>query len=119
MVQRCDDCRAWQHPPDEICPACQGARLSFAPAGESGRIESFIVVHRAVHPALEDHVPYAVVLVSLDAAPGVHALGNVLGAAPDQLAIGARVRAVFEPVPGEVGDEPLRVPQWELVADGR
>ncbi len=117
MVQRCDECQAWQHPPDEICPACQGASLSFVPCGEGGRIESFIVVHRAVHPVLEDRVPYAVALVSLDDAPGVHAMGNVLNAEPDELAIGQRVRAVFEEVAATGDDEALRIPQWEIVAD--
>jgi uncharacterized OB-fold protein len=118
-VQRCDDCRTWQHPPDEICGGCQGNRLSFAECGEAGRIESFVVVHRAVHPALEDQIPYAVALVSLDDAPGVNAIGNVLNAAPDELAIGQRVRAVFEEVSQPNGGEVLRIPQWELIREAR
>jgi uncharacterized OB-fold protein len=115
MVQRCDDCATWQHPPDEICSGCQGSRLSFVECGEDGRIESFVVVHRAVHPALEDRVPYAVALVSIDAAPGVHALGNVLGAEIEDLAIGLPVRAVFESVPDPDSGQVLQIPQWEIL----
>ena len=115
MVQRCNDCGHWQHPPEEVCGGCQGTGLSFQPCGEEGRIESYIVVHRATHPALEEHVPYAVALVSLDGAPGVNAFGNVLNRAPDELAVGRAVRAVYEEVPDPDGGEPLRIPQWEAV----
>lgn len=115
MVQRCEDCGAWQHPPEDVCGHCQGTRLGFHPCGETGRIESYVIVHRAVHPKLEAHVPYAVALVSLDGAEGVNVLGNVLNRPPDALAVGQAVRAVFETVPDPGGGESLRIPQWEVV----
>lgn len=112
-VQRCDDCGAHQHPPEEVCGSCQGHALSFRDAGATGRIESVAVVHHPVHPALTERVPYAVVVVSLDEVPGVHAIGNVLGCAPGEIAIGQRVRAVFETVEDAEAGETLRIPQWE------
>lgn len=115
MVQRCDDCAQWQHPPEEVCPGCQGSALSFQPCGEEGRIESYVVVHRAVHPGLESRVPYAVALVSLDGAPGVNVLGNVLDREADALEIGQRVRACYEEVADPDGGDPLRIPQWKVV----
>lgn len=114
MVQRCEDCDAWQHPPEEVCGQCQGTRLGFRACGEMGRIESFVVIHRAVHPKLEAHVPYAVALVSLEGAPGVHVLGNVPNRAPESLAIGQAVRAVFE-TPESAEGETLKIPQWEVI----
>lgn len=115
MVQRCEDCGTWQHPPEDVCGQCRGTQLAFRACGETGRIESYVVVHRAVHPKLEARVPYAVALVSLDGAPGVHVLGNVLDRPPDRLAIGQAVRAVFETVPDAGGDGSLQIPQWEGV----
>ena len=41
----------------------------------------------------------------------------MLNAEPDELAIGQRVRAVFEEVAAAGDDEALRIPQWEIVAD--
>ncbi len=115
MIQRCEACGHWQHPPEDVCGRCQGTSLAFQKCGETGHIESFVVVHRAVHPKLEPAVPYAVALVSLDQAPGVRVLGNVRNRSADALAIGDPVRAVYEIVPDPDG-ETLRIPQWEVVS---
>lgn len=114
-VQKCDDCNAWQHPPDEICGSCQSARLSFRECGGEGRVESVVVVHHAVHPALKDRVPYAVAVVSIDDAPGAHAIGNVVNREPGEVEIGARVRATFEEIDDPDTGDRLRIPQWEVV----
>jgi len=114
MIQRCEACRTWQHPPEDVCGRCQGTKLAYRECGETGRIESFVVVHRAVHPKLEDHVPYAVALVSLDSVRDVHVLGNVLNRPPDALSIGEAVRVVFETAE-TAGGEILHVPQWEVI----
>ena len=115
MVQSCDDCGVFQHPPDEICGACQRANLSFKECSGEGTIESVAVVHHAVSPRLEPHCPYAVVVVSIDGAPGANAIGNVLNRPPDQIAIGQRVSAVFEEIRDPDGGVTLQIPQWEVV----
>ena len=115
-VQQCDDCQTLQHPPDELCCGCQGGNLSFRECSGEGHIETFAVVHQAVHPALKDSIPYAVVVVSLDDAPGVNAIGNVLNCDPSEVAIGQAVRAVFEEVEPGDGGERLLIPQWEIVS---
>lgn len=114
-VQVCDDCAAFQHPPEEVCAGCQGTRFSWRECSGEGRIESVAVVHHPVHPALVDAVPYAVVVVSLADAPGVNAIGNVLDRAPSELEIGQKVRAVFEEVEAPDGGERLRIPQWRAL----
>jgi uncharacterized OB-fold protein len=73
-------------------------------------------VHHAVHPLLRAQVPYAVVLVALDDAPHIRLLGNVLNRAHDGLAIGDRVRVVFEDVKDPESGELLRIPQWAVEA---
>ena len=113
-IQCCSDCGALQHPPEEVCGTCQSTRFGEHECKGEGRIESVAIVHHPVHPALADFVPYAVVVVSLDDAPGVNVVGNVVGSPPDAIEIGAPVRAVFEEVTDpETGDE-LRIPQWEV-----
>ena len=116
QVQQCADCATLQHPPDEVCCGCQGTNWSWRECSGEGHIESVAVVHQAVHPALKDAVPYAVVLVSLDDAPGVNAMGNVLDCDPSEIQIGQAVRAVFEEVEPADGGDHLLIPQWEVVS---
>jgi len=114
-AQSCDDCGAFQHPPDDVCGGCQGTNLSFVDCSGEGTVESVAVVHHPVHPGLSDHCPYAIAVISIDGAPGVNAIGNVRNRAPHEVAIGQRVRAVFEEVPDPDGGETLRIPQWEVI----
>jgi hypothetical protein len=115
-LQACARCGAAQFPPEDACRACGGFELGARESAGRGRVESVAVVHRAVHPALASRVPYAVVLVSLDDAPGVRLLGNVLNRTHDRVAIGDRVRVVFEEARDPETGETLRIPQWEVEA---
>lgn len=114
MVQACRGCAHAQHPPEDLCRACGSHDVGPSHSEGRGRIESIAVVHHAVHPQLKPRVPYAVVLVSIDDAPGVTLLGNVVNTAPSELCIGARVRVVFEEVVDPDSGERLLIPQWAL-----
>jgi uncharacterized OB-fold protein len=114
MVQSCKTCGHDQHPPEDLCRACASHDIEPRRTSGRGRVESAVVIHRAVHPLLADRVPYAVVLVSLDDAPTVSLLGNVRGVAPGDVTIGAKVRVVFEDAIDPDSGERLLIPQWEL-----
>lgn len=90
---RCDDCRYWLHPPAPYCPSC-GSR-SVTPDAVSGRgqVWSFTVNHHSWDGGTE---PYAIVLVELDEQAGLRLTSNLLGCPVDEVAIGMRVRVVFE-----------------------
>jgi uncharacterized OB-fold protein len=114
-LQRCRSCAHVQHPPEEVCEACQETELgSFESAGR-GRVESVSVAHYPVHPDLADQVPYAIVLVSVDDAPGLLITGNVAGTPAQDIRIGDAVRVVFEDVVDPASGTRLRIPQWEIV----
>jgi 3-oxo-4,17-pregnadiene-20-carboxyl-CoA hydratase alpha subunit len=113
--RRCASCSTVQFPPEDVCGTCQATSFDEVVSEGVGRVESVVVAHHPVHPALADAVPYAIVLVSLDDVDGVHLGGNVLGTPPGLVAIGQAVRVAWETV--EDPDEPgttLRIPQWEL-----
>jgi hypothetical protein len=114
-LQACTRCERVQFPPEDACRSCGSFELSARESAGLGRIESVVVVHHAVHPLLRSQVPYAVVLVSLDDAPGVNLLGNVLNRPAGEIAIGERVRVAFEEVADPDTGETLRIPQWEVV----
>ena len=115
-VQFCDDCDAAQHPPEELCRGCGSTALAFRALPGGGTVESAVVVEHPVHPGLVERCPYVVAVVSLDGAPGCNAIGNVVGCAPGDVAIGDRVRAVFEEA-RTPGGELLRIPQCERVVE--
>jgi hypothetical protein len=114
-LQSCARCEAVQFPPEDACRSCGSFELGARASAGRGRVESVVVVHHAVHPLLRPRVPYAVVLVSLDDAPGVRLLGNVANRAPDRVAIGDRVRVIFEEIADPESGETLRIPQWEAL----
>jgi uncharacterized protein len=115
LLQACARCQAVQFPPEDACRSCGSFELGARASAGRGGIESVVVVHHAVHPLLRLRVPYAVALVSLDDAPGVRLVGNVANRAPDRVAIGDRVRVVFEAVADPDSGEMLRIPQWEAL----
>jgi uncharacterized OB-fold protein len=115
-LQRCQRCERVQFPPEDVCRACGSLEIGAQTCAGRGVVESVAVVHHAVHPALKSRVPYAVVLVALDDAPHVRLLGNVLNRSPGEIAIGARVTAVFEEVKDPESGEALFIPQWEVVS---
>ena len=112
QVQSCNSCGESQHPPEDQCRRCHATDLGFRELPGEGTVESVVVVDHPVHPALVERCPYLVAVVSLDGAPGCNAIGNVVDAEPGEVAIGDRVRAVFEEATGPNG-EALRIPQWE------
>jgi uncharacterized OB-fold protein len=76
--------------PDAAGPDCPGATIRWEPVDGTGTIYSHTTVRRSFLPGGRDRVPYTVVLVDMDAAPGVRLVGNM----PDDAnpAIGQRVR---------------------------
>jgi len=115
VVQQCSQCEKFQHAPEDICQSCQSFELHNFESQGQGKVESVAVVDHAIHPSLKDKVPYAIVAVSVDDAPGVLIVGNVIGKAPDDIRIGDNVSVVFEEVDDERSGERLRIPQWQAV----
>ena len=82
--------------PAPICFACHSAATEWAPLSGRGTVYTYTVVHHPVHPKLAGSIPYNVVLVALDDAPGVRLVSNLVDAAPEELRVGLPVEVVFE-----------------------
>src|SRR4051794_7248793 len=94
-IQRCDACDTFQHPARAVCSSCLSEQLSWKPVGDTGRIYTYTVVHHPIGP-VGDRVPFNVVSVELDGAPGIRLLSNLIGTEPEDIAIGSPVRVVWE-----------------------
>ncbi|HET6182691.1 MAG TPA: OB-fold domain-containing protein [Acetobacteraceae bacterium] len=95
-IQRCRGCGAWQWGPEWVCHRCHSFDLAWEDITGRGRIWSYQRPHHPVHPALNGHGPYIVVLVELPEYGGVRMVGNLLGDPRQEVRIGAPVEAVFE-----------------------
>jgi len=98
-VCRCQVCRRWLQPPLERCPRCFEP-TAFERVSGAGEIYSFIVVHKPAIPGYREALPYVVALVELDEQKGLRLPGRIVGISHERVAIGLRVRAEIEALPG-------------------
>jgi hypothetical protein len=103
LVLRCAGCGVLRHPPEPMCPGCNGMEWQPVECSGRGHIYSYVVAH---HPPVPPFVyPNPIALVALE--EGVRVVANLKDIAPDEVEIGMPVEAVFEPV---APDDDLVVP---------
>jgi hypothetical protein len=95
-LQRCADCGVFRQPPSPGCPRCGSAHSDWPLLSGRGTVFSYTIVHHAAVPPLAAEVPYNVVVVELDDAPGARLISNLLDVAPDDVAVGMRVQVVWD-----------------------
>lgn len=100
VFQRCASCGTLRHPPTPVCHRCHSFAHGWQPSAGAGRVYSFTWVHHVYLPSLAGRIPYDVSVVTLDDAPGVRLITNVVDATPADLRIDLPVRLLWE----EVGD---------------
>lgn len=93
-VQFCNGCGASLHLPRPYCSSCGSWNVAWRDVSPTATVYSWTVAEHPVHPAFP--VPYTVVMVELDDAPGVRLL-SYLGGRPE-LHIGMEMRADFSDV---------------------
>ncbi len=102
VVQRCQDCGYFNHPPRPACDACQSQRLHFEPVSGRGTIYSFTVMHQPNVAGFETDTPYLNLLVELVEQPLLFMVSYLPAAALPAVRIGAPVAVYFEEVDAEV-----------------
>ena len=102
VVQRCQECGYFNHPPRPACDACQSQQLQFEPVSGRGTIYSFTVMHQPNIAGFEDQIPYVNILVELEEQPLLFMVSDLTGAEKDQVRIGGQVEVYFEDVNDEI-----------------
>jgi len=114
VIQRCQDCQTYYHPPVHTCARCvlsgQFGQLHFAPVTGRGAIYSYTIIHDTRLGNFEKVLPYPVVLVELDEQPGLMLNGNMPTTLIGDLRIGSVVQVIFPDIGSGV-----RIPDFELV----
>ena len=101
LIQRCDACGRYTHPPLPACPVCGGGVTPTAMSGR-GTVESFTIVRRVFHPAFAEETPYVVARIELAEQSGLVLVTNVRGAPVESVHVGMAVQATYEDAPGGV-----------------
>ena len=109
-VQRCSSCQAFRHPPRRHCPSCHSEESEWVRTNGRGRIYGWVEIFQSVLPAWAEDVPYNVVEVELDDAPGVVVTGNVADVGEDGVTVGMPVEVIFDDV-----SEEISIPRWRLL----
>jgi uncharacterized OB-fold protein len=98
--QRCNDCGAWRHVPRERCGECGSADFRWERSRGRGRVFTWVVVNRSMHPAFPSEPLLAPAVIELD--EGVRLLSEVVDCPPGELAIGMPVEVVYDDVTADV-----------------
>lgn len=109
-IQRCGQCRSWQHPPNPVCYRCLSRELDFERVSGLATVYSYTVNHQPWLPHLQE--PYAVIVAELDEQPGLRFVSRLVDTPVEQVHIGLRVRVAFDPL----GDE-LYAPLFTATGD--
>jgi len=105
VVCTCRSCGRVLHMPRRWCHHCASDQVEWRKVRPAGTVYSASVVTHQIHPSFP--VPYTVVLVDLDDAPGVRLVGRIDGR-PD-LSIGDPVHARLVSLPTGGG-----LPEWHV-----
>lgn len=100
LFQCCTGCGAWRHVPRELCPTCSSWDWEWKASSGRGRVFTWTVVTRSLHPAFVEDVPLAPVVVELE--EGVRLLTHVVDCPPDELEMEMPVEVVFDAVSEDV-----------------
>jgi len=93
LIQRCDACDRWVHPPTDVCPTCGGPLHPEAVSGR-GTIFTFTVNVHQFHPDVPP--PVVIAIVELVEQSDLRLPTNIVGAEVDELRCGLPVQVVFE-----------------------
>jgi acetyl-CoA acetyltransferase/uncharacterized OB-fold protein len=95
-IQGCNDCQQLVHPPVPICPSCRSRSVEPRVVSGRGTIVGFTVNQHQWLPGFDLDPPYVIANVALADGPSVHLTTNIVGCAPDDVAIGQLVEVQFE-----------------------
>ena len=112
VMQRCQDCGYFNHPPKPTCDACLSQQLAFEPVSGQGTVFSFAVMHQPNIAGFEGQIPYVNLMVELDEQPMLLLVSHLPGSERDKVQIGGRVEVYFE----DVNDE-ISLPMFRIISE--
>lgn len=107
VVQHCGACGKPQFFPRLFCISCLSMDVRWQTCSGMGTVYTFTINRRGANPFMQERVPYVVAMVDLD--EGVRLMANIVDSPIENVAIGSRVKVVFEKITDQ-----LALPQFVL-----
>ncbi|MER5628418.1 zinc ribbon domain-containing protein [Streptosporangium sp. NPDC002544] len=96
VMNRCQDCGNWQHPPRPVCPECWSQDVRATPVSGKGVIHTLIWLRQGPPaPDVDYSTPHPVAMVELVEQPGLRFTSTVTGVTQDDIAIGSPVELAW------------------------
>lgn len=93
VIPFCGACDGYFWYPRGFCPRCSGSQLEWRESSGRGTVYSYSVVHNAFGD-WKAHAPFVIAYVALH--EGITVPTNLVDCSSQQLAVGLKVRSVFE-----------------------
>jgi uncharacterized OB-fold protein len=98
LLNRCDDCGHWHHPPSPTCPSCWSHRLTPTPVRGAGIVQLQVTVRHPVPIAgLTGPGPHRLVTVELEEQPGLRFTAPAEDPRSPELPLGCPVEITWVP----------------------
>lgn len=94
VLNRCDDCGTWHHPPRPVCPRCWSRSVTATEVSGHGRIALLTFLHQRPR-RVPGAGPYPVVAVELVEQAGLRIAATVVDAELDEIVLDAPVQLVW------------------------
>ena len=94
VIQQCQACGEYIHPPGPICPSCHSRDVKAVPVSGRATVATFTINRQLWEKGLE--APYIVAIVELDEQKSVRITTNIIDCAIGDVVIGMPVEVVFE-----------------------
>ena len=118
VVQRCSECGRWIWQPRPICPTCHASDPVWTDVSGDARVVSWTVLRPPVLTVWQDKLPFVILLVELDDAPGVRMIGQLVDEAGELLITDGQADGIDFDVPVKlrwrVDEAGQTLPAWNL-----
>jgi uncharacterized protein len=94
LIEQCDVCLYYIHPPTGFCPQCEGRATHFQPVSGRGFIDSFTINHKQWMLGLPER--YVLALVRIAEQDDVRLVTNIVGCDPEDVTFDMAVVVQFE-----------------------
>ncbi|HUP72965.1 MAG TPA: zinc ribbon domain-containing protein [Acidimicrobiales bacterium] len=97
LINRCNSCQQWHHPPKPVCPHCWSRDLRPTEVSGRGTIHLLMLLHQGPPAPGVDYStgPHPVATVELAEQSALRLTSTVVGCATDDIAIGMPVELTW------------------------
>jgi len=110
VIQRCQACHYFNHPPRQVCDVCQAGELAFEQVSGRGTIYCFSVMYQPNVVGFADELPYLNILIELEEQQRLFLVSHLPNSEREHVQIGRKVEVYFEDIDAE-----LTLPKFQLL----